>query len=291
MRLEFLLSPKELRFSIPINYNYLLFSSIASILYYSPVKFHSWISDNQKSIRILPNNKLFTFSKMLCPNSKVTQSSYSGFGDVKLLFSAPIEDDLAPIIISTLKSREVLKIENYNGYSEFYFKSIKQLPEPEFEYERKFVMLSPTVISKVMFSNGNKILHFYRINESETAGAIAYNLRRKYEIIHKAQFKGRIDVEFDSEYVEIKGGSEGVSKLVTIREGSLEEYKLKGFIAPVTIRSEPEILRIAYQCGIGEFNCLGLGMLETVLEKPKKKFDIYENHPVRRKEKMECIPV
>lgn len=291
MRLEFLLSPKELRFSIPINYNYLLFSSIASILYYSPVKFHSWISDNQKSIRILPNNKLFTFSKMLCPNSKVTQSSYSGFGDVKLLFSAPIEDDLAPIIISTLKSREVLKIENYNGYSEFYFKSIKQLPEPEFEYERKFVMLSPTVISKVMFSNGNKILHFYRINESETAGAIAYNLRRKYEIIHKAQFKGRIDIEFDSEYVETKGGSEGVSKLVTIREGTVEEYKLKGFIAPVTIRSEPEILRIAYQCGIGEFNCLGLGMLETVLEKPKKKIDIYENHSVRRKEKMECIPV
>ncbi len=286
-----LLSPKELRFSIPINYNYLLFSSIASILYYSPVKFHTWISDNQKSIRILPNNKLFTFSKMLCPNSKVTQSSYSGFGDVKLLFSAPIEDDLAPMIISTLKSREVLKIENYNGYSEFYFKSIKQLPEPEFENERKFVMLSPTVISKVMFSNGNKILHFYRINESETAGAIAYNLRRKYEIIHKAQFKGRIDIEFDSEYVETKGGSEGVSKLVTIREGSVEEYKLKGFIAPVTIRSEPEILRVAYQCGIGEFNCLGLGMLETVLEKPKKKIDIYENHSIRRKEKMECIPV
>ncbi len=291
MRLEFILNPKELRFSIPINYNYLLFSSIVNILYYSPVKFHPWVSDNQKATRILPNNKLFTFSKLICPNSKVSQTSYSGFGDVKLLFSAPIEDDLAPVIISTFKSREVLKIENYNGYSEFYFKSIKQLPEPEFEDERKFVMLSPTIISKVMFSNGNKILHFYRINESETAGAIAYNLRRKYEIIHKAQYKGRIEVEFDSEYVEIKGGSEGVSKLVTIREGSDEEYKLKGFIAPVTIRSEPEILRIAYQCGIGEFNCLGLGMLETVLAKSKKKSEFFENNSVKSKEKVECIPV
>lgn len=291
MRLEFILSPKELRFSIPINYNYLLFSSIASILYYSPVKFHSWVSDNQKSNRILPNNKLFTFSKLICPNSKVSPSSYSGFGDVKLLFSAPIEDDLAPLVISTFKSRQVLKIETSNGYSEFYFKSIKQLPEPEFQDERKFVMLSPTIISKVMFSNGNKILHFYRISENETAGAIAYNLRRKYEIIHKAQFKGIIDVEFDREYVEIKGGNEGVSKLVTIREGSVEEYKLKGFIAPVTIRSEPEILRIAYQCGIGEFNCLGLGMLETVLAKPNKSTEMIEKNSFRRKEKMECIPV
>lgn len=296
MRLEIILSPRELRFSVPINYNYLIFNSLLNILNSSPVKFHTWFADDGKSNRILHHNKLFTFSKLLCPNSKVSQTSYTGFGDVKLLFSAPFEDDIAPLIITTLKNVGLIKLYNRYQSAEFNIKSIKQLPEPDFEKEAKFIMLSPTVVSKLMFHNGNKILHFYRINESETEGAIAYNLRKKYEIIHKAKFNGAIEVKFDYNYVQAKGGAEGVSKLITIREGAPDEFKIKGFIAPISLKSEPEILRIAYQCGIGELNCLGLGMVEVVSEnkKIKRKFTgltkstLNQTHHL---EKMECIPV
>lgn len=294
MRLELILSPKELRFSVPINYNYLLYSALLNILHSSQLRLPNFVGDSFKSNHILPINKLFSFSKLLCPNSKVTQTSFTGFGDVKLLLTFPLEDDYAPIITNAFKAYGILRlIQNYNN-AEFKIKSIRQLPEPEFNSEEKFVMLAPTAVSKTMFQNGYKIIHFYRVHETETEGAIAYNLRKKYELLYKAKYNGTIEVKFDQNYIKSKGGSEQVSKLITIREGRKDEFKIKGFIAPVSIKSDPEIIRIAYQCGIGEFNCLGLGMLEVVsAEKRNTKFnEISKENLFKEKEfiNMECIP-
>jgi len=294
MRFELILSPKELRFSVPINYNYLLYSALLNILHSSQLRLPNFVGDSFKSNHILHVNKLFSFSKLLCPNSKVTQTSYSGFGDLKLLLSFPLEDDFAPIITNVFKSKGVIKLLQNDSNAEFKIKSIRQLPEPEFSYEQKFVMLAPTAVSKIMFHNGYKILHFYRVHETETEGAIAYNLRKKYELLYNAKFSGTIEVKFDQKYIRTKGGSEGVSKLITIREGRSDEFKIKGFIAPITIKSDPEILRIAYQCGIGEFNCLGLGMLEIVsTEKKQSQFEQNKNNifiKEREFSSMECIP-
>lgn len=264
MRLEIKMAAKELKFAIPINYNYLISLSLNRIFCNSSRNFSKWLIDDIYRHRNDGASKLFTFSKLINNSAKIDSNTLSGFGETRLIFSAPIEDDIAPMFIESLKSTKSLQIESALSNIEFYFKSITQLPEPEFGDEQKFVMLSPTTMSKMNYAKGLKIIHFFRIDENEAEGAIAYNLRKKYELLTGSKFQGNIEVKFDKKYIETKGGSDGVSKLITIREGTESEFKIKGFIAPLTIKSSPEILKIAYQCGIGERNSLGMGMLETV---------------------------
>ena len=53
-------------------------------------------------------------------------------------------------------------------------------------------------------------------------------------------------------------------KLITIKEATSKEIKLKGFITPISIKSTIDIQKIAYFCGIGEKNSLGFGCLELI---------------------------
>lgn len=263
MRLEIILSPKGLKFSIPVNYNYLIYTSLNSIFNNGNGNFDSWMLNDICRYKIAESSKMFTFSKLLNTKVRVVDHTMSGYGDCKLLFSAPIEEDLAPLFIDSLWKSKGVDIPNESEPVKFAFKSIKQLPEPDFENAERFVMLSPTTISKQNIKTDDHFIHFHRINEDDTEGAIAYNLRKKYEAVHETQYRGELDVSFDNDYINYKGGAESVSKLITIRQGKPNEFKIKGFVAPLVIKGSPEILKIAYQCGIGERNTLGFGMLET----------------------------
>ncbi|MFN3270150.1 MAG: flagellar basal body P-ring protein FlgI, partial [Candidatus Kapaibacteriota bacterium] len=75
---------------------------------------------------------------------------------------------------------------------------------------------------------------------------------------------GELRIELDREYIRSKGGAEGVSKMVTIAEGSERETRVKGFMCPIKITADVEMQKVAYECGIGKKNGLGFGMLEVV---------------------------
>ena len=52
---------------------------------------------------------------------------------------------------------------------------------------------------------------------------------------------------------------------MTIKEGhKTEETKIVGFEVPFTLQGSTKLMEIAYECGIGEKNSLGFGMIEKV---------------------------
>jgi CRISPR-associated endoribonuclease Cas6 len=51
---------------------------------------------------------------------------------------------------------------------------------------------------------------------------------------------------------------------VTIKAGTLQETKVRGFMCKLDLRCPKELMQIAYECGLGEANSQGFGCLGTI---------------------------
>lgn len=268
MRLEIVLEPNQMRFAIPINYNYPLSSQIEKIFSNELNNFSEWvrITESKNGRNYLPS--YFTFSKLYNSRMRVQDYMLIGFGDCIFTLSSPVEDEsINDFVIEVLKNKSIFIGNKFRG-SDFSVKRVENRPEPELDGLVRFTMLSPTTISKSQQNKGMSGTYFLRPNEAETESALEQNLRKKYEMIYNRSCPHLINIKLDKNYIRSKGGSDSISKLITIKEGTADEQKLKGFVTPLTIESHSSILKIAYTCGIGDLNHFGLGMLESVDFKP-----------------------
>jgi CRISPR-associated endoribonuclease Cas6 len=70
-----------------------------------------------------------------------------------------------------------------------------------------------------------------------------------------------------------KGGAETVTKTILLKEGLLDELRIKAFYLPITIFANIEIQKIAYYCGIGQRNSFGFGMIDILRSERLKMND------------------
>ena len=123
----------------------------------------------------------------------------------------------------------------------------------------------------------------FRSTEPELTEAIRNNLLSKYETVHQKQLaNSRLEFKLDGEYLLKKGGEQGLSKLIIIKEGTTEETKVKAFECPFYLTGSQELKQIAWDCGIGQRNSLGLGMVEVVGSWESKKNIITEFNEMRK---------
>ncbi len=64
--------------------------------------------------------------------------------------------------------------------------------------------------------------------------------------------------------MEDRGPFRPRSKLIVIKEGMPEETKRKAFESYLTLTGSTELMRTAWECGLGEENSMGFGMVEVV---------------------------
>jgi len=277
MRLEITMNYEDNRFEIPINYNYLFYKALNTILRSGNYYWQDIMYEDICCHRLDEESKLYTFSKFLNPKVFVSGSLLSGYGESKLYFSAPVQNkQLIGKLVQSLNHNNIIYIEYDNKMIEFEIQNVNCLDEPIFRNVERFVMLSPTTVSKVRYVNNEKLIQYLKATDEETPRVLAYNLRKKYELIFKKKYNGTLDIKLDANYINFKGGAEGVSKLITIFENSSKETRIKSFITPLTIIGRSEIISVAYQCGIGEHNSLGMGMIEK-LEKTVSFVNLYNS--------------
>ena len=79
------------------------------------------------------------------------------------------------------------------------------------------------------------------------------NLLRKYQLIHNDHYQDlpEFDFSFDPEYIANRNGK--ISKLIKTDEN----VYVKAMEAPFYLKTNPELIRIAYACGLGEKNSMG----------------------------------
>jgi CRISPR-associated endoribonuclease Cas6 len=67
----------------------------------------------------------------------------------------------------------------------------------------------------------------------------------------------RLKFEFDQNYIRKRGGVERISKLVQFKETNIKAYQ-----APFRVSGSSELIELGWDCGFGNANSQGFGMVE-----------------------------
>lgn len=264
MRVKLTLKPAKRTCIIPINYQYQLSSAIYSILSSASPEYSQWLHEIGYTA---PNGKplkLFVFSKLFVPRVKIYDGALivRNYSPCLLQIQSPMLQDFVQNFVVGLFSAQSIVIASRYGKETFYIQQVETLPEPDFSEEMKFKCLSP-IVASTMRDNGEE--HYFRPNEPELGEAIRKNLISKFETIHRHPPKDdNLNFELDEQYIERRGGVKRISKLIHIKEGTSEETRIKAFECPFYLKGSIELIKTAYECGIGQKNSMGFGMVEVV---------------------------
>jgi CRISPR-associated endoribonuclease Cas6 len=265
MRIELTLSPEK-SCVVPINYYYPISGAIYKILSFSSHQYATWLHDKGYMDSNGKPRKLFNFSSLkINPSAKLHKDSLiiSESSQVTLFISSPLLEDFIQNFVQGIFLDQKLIIANNKVIGRFNVSKVFVMTKPEFKESMKYKMLSPLLLSTTKEQDGKLRQYYLRAGDDEIEEIVKKNILRKYETIHKKEFlPSKFVFNLDTDYIKSKGGADHVSKLITINKGK-EEIKVKAFIVPFTLETDIELHELIYECGIGEKNSQGFGMVEV----------------------------
>jgi len=269
MRIKLTLRPMEKTTIIPINYQYPLSAAIYKILSNSSPDYSLWLHDKGYLTPSYKPLKLFVFSKLIIPRENRSIQSNSmkifNFPKCSLHLSSPMLEDFIQNFVVGLFSDQTIEIGGMHSVGRFHIDQVETSPIPAFNETQRFTCMSPMTISTGKEDPDDHYEHYIRPSEKKFPEAIRNNLIAKYRTIYnKEPFSDHLEFKLDARYFQRKGGDEGISKLITIKEGAPEQTRVKAFETPFSLTGSTELMTVAYECGIGQRNSMGFGMIEVV---------------------------
>lgn len=266
MRLKLTLQPDTNRPAVPVNYQYPLSAAIYKILAQASPDYAAWLHNHgyrSPAERLL---KLFTFSKLNLPSVDFVKGALVARDDRpwQLLVSSPMADDFVQHFVLGLFQNQKLEIGGKGAVGRFLIEQVEALAPPVFVSPMRFMTLSPIVVSTKREHKGKLQPYYYRPNDTDLSAAVRQNLLEKYQTIYGTASQGdALDFVIDGDYMARRGGAEKVSKLLVIKEGAPEETRIKGFQCPFVLLGNAELMQVAWECGVGDHNSMGCGMVEA----------------------------
>lgn len=175
-----------------------------------------------------------------------------------------IDDFIKNLVIGTFSQRT---IEIYSEFipTTFYIEQAELLPYPTFTETMYFVMASPMVLSTPVILNGKMRAKYLRYDSDKELinRILQQNLINKYEAITNTKYNGKgIKLEWDNNYIsECKRKNKKLSKKISIMKDVSNPIDVVGILCPFTITGDPELIKVGYECGFGEKNSIGFGMV------------------------------
>lgn len=268
MRLRLTMRPLERESRIPINYQYPLSAAIYKILAAASPMYATQLHDGGYVSPTGQLMKLFVFSRM-----EIARMRHEGriliaedFSPCAIYLASPMFDFIENFVAGLFERKELV-LGNAYTVARFQVETVEQIPAPDFEglldtaSELHCLSLSPINIG--VQRQGRPSLYL----DPDHPGfpeAIRQNLLHKFTTAYGAMpHDGQLTFRWDDEYIERRGGYKRISKLIWIKEGEAgHETKVKGFVAPFYLGGDPELIHCAYECGLGDKNSLGFGMIE-----------------------------
>ena len=264
MRLKLSLIPLDANTAVPLNYNYPLSAAIYHLLAQASPEYASWLHNRGYQSRDDRFLKLFTFSKLDIPRVRIRGKALTAGNDRpwQLHISSPMEDEFVQNFVLGLFQQQNIEIGGVGAIGRFVIESVEALPTPVFKDHMHGKTLSSIVVSTMREHKGKLQSYYYRPTDPELGEALRKNLLSKYQIITGEICRDpHLEIAFDMDYFKRRQGR--VSKLLHIKEGTAAETQIKTFAMPFAIRGNPELIRVAWECGLGDKNSLGLGMVEV----------------------------
>jgi CRISPR-associated endoribonuclease Cas6 len=214
--------------------------------------------------------KLFNFSSLkITPRAKLQNDSLiiPETSQITLFISSPLLEDFIQNFVQGIFLDQKIAIGNSKTMGRFNVSKVFVVPKPEFKENMKYQLLSPLLLSTMIERNGKLSQYYLRADDNDIEKIVQQNILHKYETIHKKEFvPNKFIFKLDENYIKSKGGVNRISKLITINKDK-EETKVKAFIAPFTLETDIELHELIYECGIGEKNSQGFGMVKVREEK------------------------
>ncbi len=261
MRIKITFLNPEKETYLPINTNYYLVKLINSLSY----EYRRYLNS------LLPGNSnrgifnFYTFSQLVIPARKIEDFKIGILSsEFHWYISSPFYQFLG-ILAKEFRIRRTVRI----ATRWFEISQVNFIGSPVFEHsEGRFTCLSPIAVyrqnSNSAYSSSTYFSSEYLLPEDRDYLAnIEQDLVHKFNLI-KGTSKHHldIDVKYDLNYIRKKNNR--ITKVITLENGNDLKERVRGVLAPLQIKADPDVLQLIYDSGLGQLNNLGFGMLETV---------------------------
>ncbi len=261
MRITLELSHRKRTVTLPINNSHLISSLIYNIVDKSSSDYAERL--HEQGYRLQNRAfKLFTFSPLYPGNhhkwvmhENGTMSSAESLLHVTV--SSPKNEFIEHLVIGLLQEPLV-----WIGNERFRVETVRKLDSPDFTDTMQFIMLSPLVCTTKR--ELEQYPQYLFPGDTEFERVLLENLCRKYQVLHGREFScnsEQFSFAIDHAYVERMNGK--IQKLITLKEGKSDETKIKGTLSPFRLKAPLELIEIGYECGFGEKNSQGFGMVKV----------------------------
>ena len=130
------------------------------------------------------------------------------------------------------------------------------LRQPRFRPQMTFRCLSPITMSTVRERDGKLTKHYCLPDDPQFSELVRQNLIRKYEAVYRhPPEETSFAMTFDQAYIDKREGR--VTRLVDYKG-----IKIRGVVSPFHVIGTPALIRVGYECGFGDKNSAGFGMVE-----------------------------
>ncbi|PSR54929.1 CRISPR-associated endoribonuclease Cas6 [Adhaeribacter arboris] len=246
---------------LPLNYQYELSAWIYKVLNLGDASFSTWLH-NQGYLTKGKPYKLFTFSRLQVSQFKIQQDRLqilSGSVSLLLSFYTPVS---AETFITGLFRQQQFSLGDAQSRVPFEVSTIQAESGPEFNGKARFRLLSPACVSTSRLQNGRNMPLYLAPDEVNFAPIFIQNLLHKIEA---GQLVNSASVTLPAlEEVRFTLLSKPVSKLVTIKAGTPQQTKVRGYLFDFALQAPQELLEAGYYAGFGEKNSLGFGCAEVL---------------------------
>lgn len=245
---------------IPVNYQYPVAAWIYKVINKGNSEFAKWLhsqgyTDGNKQFR------LFNFSDLQSANVEVKADRLIIHENEAVLYISFYPIEAMEHFITGLFKDQVFGIGDKQSRADFLVQSIERVPEPEFSTQMSFRTRSPVLIS-YKTTPGQKYPEYKHPKDKQYEKLLINNLFTKYNA-----FYGHRDENFfmdpELHHCQFRLLTEPKQKLITIKAGTAQESKLKGYLYQFSLNAPEQLLRFAYYSGFGEKNSLGFGFGEV----------------------------
>ncbi len=237
--------------TLPINYNHTLTGVIYHYLAESDPKYANFLH-KKGYVNERKQFKLFTFSQLMAEHRSLIGDRIHFGSTLTWYVSSPVETFLHHFA-NTLLTGGTLNL----GEHRLPIKNVNVPRTPRFQPQMRFRCLSPMVMTTVRERAGKRVMHYCLPDDPAFSDLVRQNLIRKHEVIHgRHPTDATFTLEFDKNYIARRHGR--VTRLVDYKG-----VKIRGILCPLTISGSRALIQTGYECGFGDKNSAGFGMVEV----------------------------
>ena len=242
-------------FHLPINYNYFLTSVIYQFLRESDPEYAHFLHQDGYE---LENRrfKLFTFSQLMAKQREIRGEQIHFRSPLTWYVSSSQEQFLANFAAALMQTG-ILQIEQHR----LRVQDVEVLRQPRFGPQMTFRCFSSITMSTKRERADQLVTHYCQPEDPQFSELIRQNLIRKYEAVYRhPPTEKSFAMTFDQAYIDKKEGR--VTRLIDYKG-----TKIRGILAPFHVIGAPRLIHIGYECGFGDKNSMGFGMVEVARKK------------------------